>query len=112
MRYEHLVIDARECKNNFLDNEEKIRQILDVLSEKLRVNVLRKDVQKYEPQGLTVSYVLAESHMIYHSWPEINAFTLDVFTCGEESPTKIIPDVKEFFKPKEMDLKLITRTLR
>jgi S-adenosylmethionine decarboxylase len=35
-----------------------------------------------EPRGVTGVVLLAESHLAVHTWPEIDAVTLDVYVCN------------------------------
>ena len=37
------------------------------------------------PGGVTVTVLLAESHVCVHSWPELSAVTLDVYVCNFQS---------------------------
>jgi S-adenosylmethionine decarboxylase len=39
-------------------------------------------VKPFEPAGLTVVYMLSESHASVHTYPERNALFFDAFTCG------------------------------
>jgi S-adenosylmethionine decarboxylase len=41
--------------------------------------------QEFRPQGVTVLAMLAESHASIHTYPEIGAAFVDVFTCGERA---------------------------
>ncbi len=34
-----------------------------------------------EPRGVTGIVLLAESHLAVHTWPELDAVTLDVYVC-------------------------------
>lgn len=34
------------------------------------------------PGGVTLTLLLAESHLCLHTWPEIGAVTLDVYVCN------------------------------
>lgn len=34
------------------------------------------------PAGATGAVVLAESHLAIHTWPELNAVTLDIYVCN------------------------------
>jgi len=37
---------------------------------------------QFEPQGVTGTVLLAESHLAIHTWPEDNFATVDVFVCN------------------------------
>lgn len=38
--------------------------------------------QTHAPSGITGVVLLAESHLAVHTWPEIEAATLDVYVCN------------------------------
>jgi S-adenosylmethionine decarboxylase len=40
---------------------------------------------RFDPQGVTVLAMLAESHASVHTYPEIGAVFVDVFTCGDQA---------------------------
>ena len=37
--------------------------------------------ERGEPRGVTGVLLLAESHLAVHTWPELDAVTLDVYVC-------------------------------
>jgi S-adenosylmethionine decarboxylase len=38
-----------------------------------------------EPRGVTGVLLLAESHLAVHTWPELDAVTLDVYVCHRQA---------------------------
>jgi len=40
---------------------------------------------RFAPQGVTVLAMLAESHASVHTYPELGAVFVDVFTCGDRA---------------------------
>lgn len=44
---------------------------------------------RFEPQGVTVIALLAESHASVHTYPEFGAVFADVFTCGEDADPEL-----------------------
>jgi S-adenosylmethionine decarboxylase len=38
--------------------------------------------RQFKPQGVTVLALLSESHASIHTYPEVGAAFVDVFTCG------------------------------
>lgn len=37
---------------------------------------------QFEPQGVTGTVLLAESHLAIHTWPEFGFVTVDVYVCN------------------------------
>jgi len=63
------------------------------------LNVLKKVEHKFEPHGVTCIWLLSESHMAVHTWPENNFFSIDIFTCGMEgNPGVVLDYIKDTFK--------------
>ena len=40
---------------------------------------------QFEPQGVTGTVLLAESHLAIHTWPEHGFVTVDVYVCNYQS---------------------------
>lgn len=59
---------------------------LEVLK-KGKMNILRKDFHNFQPQGMSGFWLLSESHLSFHSWPESGKICLDIFCCGKEEHT-------------------------
>lgn len=51
------------------------------LIEKLNLNVVERIAHEFPVQGITVVYLLSQSHMAIHTWPELNLVHLDLATC-------------------------------
>lgn len=56
--------------------------------------------------AFTVLYLLAESHLSIHTWPEHKYIALDVFTCGSSDTKLVVDRIVEYFQPKNK--KIIT----
>jgi len=37
---------------------------------------------RYEPHGVSVVIILAESHLSLHTWPEFKLASVDIFVCN------------------------------
>ena len=58
--------------------------------------------------GVTATVLLAESHLCIHTWPEIQAVTLDVYVCnfgGDHSAKahRLMDALLAVFKPERAD---------
>ncbi len=60
---------------------------------------------QFEPQGVTGTVLLAESHLAIHTWPESGFVTLDVYVCNLQTDNtgkafKLYGDLKTHFGPQ------------
>ena len=72
--------------------------------------VLQTMSHVFEPQGLTVVLLLAESHMSLHTWPERDLVAVDIFTCGESmDPQRAIDRLGAALAPTRVVVKTLPR---
>src|SRR6476659_8742600 len=55
------------------------------LTEAAGVQAVGDRFHQFEPQGVTGTVLLAESHLAIHTWPESRSATVDVFVCNYAS---------------------------
>tara|TARA_B100000575_G_C22594750_1_gene372817 strand:+ start:175 stop:537 length:363 start_codon:yes stop_codon:yes gene_type:complete len=61
-----------------------------------KLNIINDVSHKFEPHGVTHIWLLSESHMAVHTWPENNYFAIDIFTCGNEGdPSAVLDYIKD-----------------
>ena len=48
---------------------------------------------RFEPQGVTVLALLAESHVSVHTWPELGGAYVDALTCGTADARAIVRSI-------------------
>jgi S-adenosylmethionine/arginine decarboxylase-like enzyme len=65
----------------FPDSETEFRQIADELTQKLGLTVVNKNSYAYTPIGHTLVYILSQSHIAFHTWPEYNMIHIDLVSC-------------------------------
>ena len=46
------------------------------------MTVVGDSFHQFEPQGVTGTVLLAESHLAIHTWPEQGFVTIDVYVCN------------------------------
>ena len=66
------------------------------------------------PAGATGAVVLAESHLAVHTWPELEAVTLDVYVCnyGADNSAKaeaLLASLVEAFEPASVHRQTLRR---
>ncbi|MDD2545413.1 MAG: adenosylmethionine decarboxylase [Burkholderiaceae bacterium] len=66
------------------------------------------------PGGVTATLLLAESHVCLHTWPELQAVTLDVYVCnlgGDHSAKaeRLMEQLLQLFRPRRTALHRLQR---
>jgi S-adenosylmethionine decarboxylase proenzyme len=93
----HMICDIKEIKNyELLDNPTKIKGVLNTICEKYNYTVLNKTEHIFEPQGFTILYLLSESHISIHTFPEREYIALDIYTCRNYKDNSIYEEIYEY----------------
>lgn len=56
---------------------------MDIIGE-CGLTVISSQKHQFEPYGVTMLYLLSESHLSIHTWPENNCFAMDVHSCQSD----------------------------
>lgn len=78
----HLLLNFTHC-NIDLNDVARIRGDLVQAVAAVGATIISEMVHQFEPQGVSVILMLAESHASVHTYPEHGSCFLDIFTCGE-----------------------------
>jgi spermidine synthase len=81
----HLILDFNNVTNVDLDDYELLNKLLREILAFTHVTIIGGCFKKLEPQGVTILYLLSESHFSIHTWPEKKSCTIDFFHCGDKS---------------------------
>lgn len=96
----HLIADLVGCRAD-LDDHEALGQLAVDAAEGHGATVLDVLGHEFDPSGVTVLVMLAESHVSIHTWPERAAAHVDVFTCGSVAPAPIMAHIVRALDPTE-----------
>jgi S-adenosylmethionine decarboxylase len=78
----HMICDIKEIQNlNILNDISSMKKILDIICKKYDFHILHKIEHAFEPYGSTILYMLSESHISIHTFPEKNYMAVDIYTC-------------------------------
>lgn len=80
----HLICDIKNIQNESLIHDlDGLHNLLDSICKKYEFNILNKVHHKFTPQGITILYLLSESHISIHTFPEKKYIAMDVYTCKD-----------------------------
>ena len=105
----HILVSLYGISFNLLDDLGGIRTAFEAAIEACGATVLNRFAHKFHPQGISVVYALAESHLSIHTFPEDGCCAIDVYTCGDMDARKGMEVLIEHFKPIEISMQEIKR---
>jgi S-adenosylmethionine decarboxylase len=109
-----MICDIRGIKNDkLLGDLEGIKQVLNTICENENYAILGVLEHRFEPQGLSIVYMLSESHISIHTFPERQYIALDIYTCREypnnQVYNKIYDNLVEIFEATKEEPLIIDR---
>jgi S-adenosylmethionine decarboxylase len=80
----HLICDLKDIKNvDLLNNCEDLTDLMKEICKKNDFQILDTIEHRFEPVGFTIIFLLSESHMSIHTFPEKNHISFDLYTCRQ-----------------------------
>lgn len=108
----HAVAELFNISPEILDNADFLTELICSASIAAGATVCDTIYKKFIPQGVTVIALLEESHASFHTYPEVGALYLDIFTCGSRcEPEKAVDFIIMKLNCSKYSCSLISRTL-
>lgn len=105
----HLLLNFSGCAAD-LNDVAGIRRDMTRAIEVIGATILSVTEHKFEPEGMSLVMLLAESHASIHTYPEHQACFLDVFTCGSTIRVEPFGELLEqLWRPTHVSRKLHER---
>lgn len=88
----HVLAELYDCDRGKLDDEAYLKQQAVAAAIAMGATIVGTHAHRYEPQGVSVVIILAESHLSLHTWPEHGLASLDVFVCNPDTDPRVARD--------------------
>ena len=82
----HYLLNLYDCSFVLLNDDQYLIKLLESAAILSGATVIQTIFKKFDPQGVTVICLLAESHISIHTWPEEGKAAADCYTCGDSNP--------------------------
>ena len=106
----HIVADLEGIPVNLINGVDELIVRIEYSIVNAGATIIGMEKYMLLPQGYTIFFVLKESHVSVHSYPECNSMFIDIFTCGNRiNPNIIINDIVNFLCPDNASISLIER---
>ena len=94
----HCILELYGCPSDLLNDVPFVCEAVEHASKQSLSTLIKLSSHQYQPQGVTVVGLLAESHISVHTWPEHRYVAIDIFTCGQSAEPRAACDflVKHF----------------
>lgn len=94
----HLILDIRKIKNTY--NSTSVASALDELCDTYKLTIITKTCHNFsqDRKAFTAIYLLAESHISVHSFPEKDAIMFDLYCCRDWGDDCPYGDITWYFK--------------
>ncbi|MEM2105984.1 MAG: adenosylmethionine decarboxylase [Candidatus Bathyarchaeia archaeon] len=108
----HVIAEFLGVDPQRISRVDVVREILDRVVFESGLNCVSSSFHQFEPYGVSAIYLLSESHLSVHTWPESGYVALDIFTCGDDKPAlKAFSLLVKEFSPKVVKKRIIRRYL-
>jgi S-adenosylmethionine decarboxylase len=92
-----LILDIKNIKNTeLLNNLNELTNLLDIICSEYNYTILNKLIHKFEPVGFSIIYMLSESHLTIHTFPEQNYIAFDLYTCRNYKDNSIYENIIKY----------------
>ena len=106
----HFLASYLHCDRDAISDVEGMLRAMDSAVLASGATVLNSTPHVFPPDGLTVVYLLSESHASLHTYPEYGACFVDLFTCGDHCISeKFDAALRAYLRPKEVNARLFLR---
>ena len=93
----HMICDIKNITNHtLLSTPKQITDLLDNICEKYNYKILQKSTHEFEPQGFTAIYLLSESHISIHTFPENKYAAIDIYTCRQYTDNQVYLEIYDY----------------
>jgi S-adenosylmethionine decarboxylase len=101
--WKHVVVDVWFTEMPLID------ELVNNICRACKLTVVDRLVKYFKPQGETRLYLLSESHLTLHTYPEYNYVSIDIYTCGERGKPETITKVLQEYDITTMNYKILSR---
>lgn len=80
----HMICDFKNIKNDKLLNDaNELNKVLKDICSEHNFQILKEVQYLFKPIGCSIIFLLSESHVSIHTFPEKNHMSFDIYTCRQ-----------------------------
>jgi hypothetical protein len=97
----HMICDFKCIKNeSLLNNCKELNLLLKKICQDYDFQILNEVEHKFEPIGCSILFLLSESHISIHTFPEKNHMSFDIYTFRQYKDDEVYNNIYAFLLDK------------
>jgi S-adenosylmethionine decarboxylase len=105
----HLMLSFQGCKVD-LDDAVALKRDMTTAIEAVGASIIGEAESRFNPHGVSIVFLLSESHASIHTYPEHKACFLDIFTCGRTMRIEAFSEtLRRLWQPDRVSVELKDR---
>jgi S-adenosylmethionine decarboxylase proenzyme len=105
----HWIVELVGCRADRIATVDAVKPALVRAVTESRATAIHYEWHQFEPQGMSATVLIEESHFCLHTWPEHNYLALDIFTCGDMDAQRAIEILARDLEATETTVTLLER---
>lgn len=106
-----LIVDIEDIEEyNLLETIEGVKPLMEKIINDCNLNVVGNCEYQFEPYGATILYLLTESHLTIHTYPEKKSCSINLYTCNQKTDFILVLEIiYNYFKQPYIIKKIFER---
>ena len=90
----HMLCDFKGIQNNdLLNNGDELNLLLNKICKDYDFQILSETQHNFEPIGCSILFLLSESHLSIHTFPEKHHMSFDIYTCRQYQDNTVYDEI-------------------
>ncbi|OGC45517.1 hypothetical protein A2V49_04805 [candidate division WWE3 bacterium RBG_19FT_COMBO_34_6] len=78
---DHYVFKIKGVKEDIINSKSALQRNIGEFCNLHRLKVVDSKITKFKNQGLSFTFILSNSNLVVHTWPELKSMHIDLITC-------------------------------
>jgi S-adenosylmethionine decarboxylase len=106
----HVIAEFFGVELERISRVDPLRDVLERVVSESGLKAVHSAFHQFEPYGVSGFYLLRESHLSVHTWPEHGYVAIDIFSCGSEKPAlRALELLIKWLEPRSVKKNIIRR---
>jgi predicted methyltransferase len=102
---DHFILKLNKVPASIIDSKKQLQKIAGEFCNLHKLNVVQSEIFKFKPHGYSLTFILSNSNLLIHTWPEFSAVHVDLITCVPLFNKQILADTfSRLFQTQSVEL--------